>query len=266
MTLTAAQLTSREATGIDAREAGMLLAHAAGKSLHAIDPVDLTPQVLERFRAMVAERAAHRPIAQLLGRRAFWKHDFAVTGDTLDPRPDTETLVEAALARPFSRLLDLGTGTGCIAISLLAEAPQASGLATDVSAAALAVAGANADAIGIGPRLSFAQSDWWAGVTGRFDLIVSNPPYIAADEMAGLAPDVRDWEPHLALTDGADGLTAYRILAAGLADHLAPGGRALFEIGPAQGADVTEILAQAGWPGAQVLPDIDGRPRVVSVE
>ncbi|MDO5621147.1 MAG: peptide chain release factor N(5)-glutamine methyltransferase [Paracoccus sp. (in: a-proteobacteria)] len=213
------------------------------------------------FDAAITARAARQPVAQIIGRRAFWKHDFRVTRDTLDPRPDTETLVAAALDLPWRSLLDLGTGTGAILISLLAERPGVRGLGVDMSSAALEVARDNAACIGV--QADFALSDWFAAVSGRFDLIVSNPPYIAADEMAGLAPEVHDWEPHLALSDGADGLTAYRAITAGAEAHLSPGGWLAVEIGPAQGAAVAALFAQAGLTEIRVLPDLDGRDRAV---
>ncbi|MFN6980131.1 MAG: peptide chain release factor N(5)-glutamine methyltransferase, partial [Gemmobacter sp.] len=216
------------------------------------------------FAAAVAARAARQPIAQIIGRRAFRGRDFRVTPDVLDPRPETEALVDAALAEPFGHVLDLGTGSGAILLTLLAERPAARGLGSDISAAALAVAAGNAAALGVADRARFMQADWLAGITGRFDLILSNPPYVAAGEMPGLAPEVRDWEPHLALTPGGDGLGAYRIIAAGAAAHLAPGGRLMVEIGAAQGDAVPAILRAAGWQAIGLLPDLDGRPRVVT--
>jgi release factor glutamine methyltransferase len=224
-------------------------------------PNDLT---LEMLAIYLAQRAERRPVSQILGRRAFWRHEFEVTGDVLDPRPDTETLVEQALAGPFSRVLDLGTGTGCILLSLLAERPGAHGVGIDLSAPALAVAARNAARLGLADRAAFRQGDWFAGVEGRFDLIVSNPPYIAAAEMAGLAPEVRDWEPHLALTDGGDGLGAYRAITGGAGAHLLPGGRLLVEIGPSQGVAVAGLFTAAGFADVRILPDLDGRDRVVA--
>ncbi|NHF74291.1 peptide chain release factor N(5)-glutamine methyltransferase [Paracoccus xiamenensis] len=209
---------------------------------------------------MLAARAARQPLSQIIGRRAFWKHDFAVTRDTLDPRPETEALVEAALKLPWSSVLDLGTGTGAILISLLAERPGAQGLGTDMSEPALAVARDNAAQIGV--DAAFKRADWFQGVTGTFDLIVSNPPYIALSEMPDLSPEVRDWEPHSALTDFGDGLSAYRAIAAGAVAHLAPGGHVLVEIGWQQGRDVAAIFSAVGAEVA-VLPDLGGRDRVV---
>ncbi|MDJ0638032.1 MAG: peptide chain release factor N(5)-glutamine methyltransferase [Paracoccaceae bacterium] len=216
------------------------------------------------FEEAIRQRAARVPVSQILGRRAFWRHEFRVTPDVLDPRPETETLVELALQEPFRKVLDLGTGSGCIVISLLAERPEARGIGTDVSERAVLVAGENAMAAGVADRLVLPLSDWFEDVGGRFDLIVSNPPYIAADEMAGLEPEVRDHEPRAALTDEGDGLSAYRIIAAKAGDHLTPGGRVLVEIGASQGQAVSELFRAAGLEDVRVHPDLDGRDRVVS--
>jgi release factor glutamine methyltransferase len=252
-----------------AGDARRLLAHALGVDpgrLTLVLPDPLPPGAAEAFDALVSRRAARVPVAQLTGLRAFFGRDFRVTGDVLDPRPETELLVSTALARPFDRVLDLGTGSGCILVTLLAERPAATGVGLDLSPAALAVALGNAATHGVAARAGFALSDWFAAAEGVFDLIVSNPPYIAAAEMAGLAPEVRDHEPAMALTDGADGLQAYRAILAGLAPHLSPGGRVLLEIGAGQGADVTALARAAGWPAPRILPDLDGRDRVVVLE
>ncbi|RKF15079.1 peptide chain release factor N(5)-glutamine methyltransferase [Roseovarius spongiae] len=223
---------------------------------------DMTPEVAARFAAMVESRLRRRPVSQIIGRRAFWMHDFEVTSDVLDPRPETETLVDAARDTGAARVLDLGTGSGCIALSILHELPAARAVATDLSEAALAVARRNADRVGVADRVTFLRSDWFSDVDGQFDLIVSNPPYIAAAEMPGLAPELRH-EPRMALTDGADGLSAYRALARGAGAHLASGGWVMLEIGHAQGADVTALLEAAGLRDVTILPDLDGRDRVV---
>lgn len=252
--------------GLDspAADARRLLAAALGiaperLSLAAADPVDAGAAA--RLEGFLTRRLARQPVAQITGGRDFWKHRFTVTPDTLDPRPDTETLVAAALEVPWRSVLDLGTGTGAILISLLAERPGTRGLGVDLSPAALEVARANAARIGV--EAGFAASDWFGAVMGTFELIVSNPPYIAAAEMAGLAPEVRDWEPHLALTDGGDGLGAYRAIAAGAGAHLAPGGWLMVEIGPTQGAAVAALFRAAGLGAVAVRPDLDGRDRVV---
>ncbi len=249
------------------RDARLLLAHAMAiapdrLTLHLSDP--LAPEAAARFEAALAERISRRPVSQIIGQRLFWGRSFRVTSDTLDPRPETETLVAAALEEPFARVLDLGTGTGAILLSLLADQPQATGLAVDLSPAALQVARQNAGTLGLADRAEFRLSDWFTGIEGRFDLIVSNPPYIAAAEMAELSPEVRDWEPRLALTPGGDGLDAYRAISAGAPAHLEPGGRLMVEIGPTQGEAVADFFRRAGLADVQILLDLDGRPRVVA--
>lgn len=220
---------------------------------------------LHEFMVDIRDRAAHRPVSSILGYRAFYGRRFEVTDDVLDPRPETETLVAAALEHPFAEVLDLGTGTGCILLTLLAERDKATGVGTDLSQRALEVAARNARALGVEGRLWLTHSDWFAGIDGRFDLIVSNPPYIAADEMVGLAPEVRDHDPHMALTDGADGLTAYRQIAHRVGGHLTPKGRCLLEVGAGQAEDVAAIVRAAGLDVTTFHPDLDGRPRVVEV-
>ena len=264
-----AAVVQLQAAGIEGatRDARVLLAHALGigadrLTLHLQDPVSAERQAT--FQAAITARLTRQPVAQIIGRRLFWGLSFRVTPDTLDPRPETETLVAEALTRPFVKVLDLGTGTGCILLSCLKGMPMARGVGVDASPAALLVAEANARDLGLDARARFLRSDWFSAVPGAFDLIVSNPPYIAADEMAGLAPEVRDWEPHLALTPGGDGLDAYRAIARGAGARLMPGGRILLEIGPTQGAVVAGLLAQAGLAEVRVLPDMDGRDRVVA--
>ncbi len=226
----------READIPDAAgDARRLVAHALDLSPHQLRHADVTVTPTQRatLEAALSARVQRQPVSQIVGYRDFWKHRFRVTRDTLDPRPDTEALVAAALERPWRTVLDLGTGTGAILLSLLAERPDARGLGTDLSPAALDVARGNARMLGI--AADFAVADWFAGIDGRFDLIVSNPPYIALAEMAELSPEVRGWEPHGALTDGGDGLGAYRVIAAGARAHLTPGGWLMVEIGPDPG-------------------------------
>ncbi|SFR10720.1 peptide chain release factor N(5)-glutamine methyltransferase [Poseidonocella sedimentorum] len=249
-----------------ARDARRLLAHAArieASRVTLIAPEDLAPDIARNFETLVMRREARVPVSHLVGERAFYGRQFTVSRHVLDPRPETEILVEAALAEPFAEVLDLGTGSGCILVTLLAERAGAVGVGVDISEAACLVAATNAVRHEVADRAEILLSDWFGAVTGRFDLIVANPPYIAEAEMAGLEPDVRDHEPHLALTDGADGLSAYRAIAAGVGGHLAPGGRLLVEIGPTQGAPVREIFVQAGFARVEVLRDLDGRDRVV---
>ena len=249
-----------------ARDARVLLAHVLGigsdrLTLKLSDEMT-APQAVAYEEALRA-RAARQPVAQITGRRLFWGLSFRVTRDVLDPRPETETLVAEALREPFRRLLDLGTGSGCILLSCLKDMPEACGLGVDLSEAALRVAIGNSRDLGLEARAQFRKSDWFSDVAGSFDLIVSNPPYIAEHEMAGLAPEVRDWEPLQALTPSGDGLEAYRIIARGAGARLGPGGRLLVEIGPTQGAAVADLFQAAGLAEIRTLPDMDGRDRVV---
>lgn len=261
-----------QAAGVDGarRDARRLLAHCLDQPsawLISHDDAQIENAQQLRFENMVAERASHRPVSQIIGSREFWGQSFCVTRDTLDPRPETELLVQIALAGPPpKRILDLGTGTGVILISLLNEWPQARGLGVDLSDKALDVARKNVANHNLSDRCDIQQSDWFQSVSGRFDLITCNPPYISEPEMRGLSRDVLDWEPHLALTPGGDGLSSYRQIADHLARHLSPGGRALFEIGPTQASAVAGILSRAGLHQGTVHKDLDGRDRVVSVQ
>ncbi|PTW50123.1 peptide chain release factor N(5)-glutamine methyltransferase [Rhodovulum kholense] len=246
------------------RDARRLLAHAleiAPGRLTLVLPEPVPPAAEARFAAALDRRAAREPVSHIVGLRTFWGRDFRVSRDVLDPRPETETLIEAALSAPYSNVLDLGTGSGCILLTLLLERPGTAGTGTDISAPALAVARENADRLGC-DRARFVLSDWDAAVEGRFDLVVSNPPYIAEAEMPGLAPDLA-FEPRGALTDGGDGLSAYRAIARAAPARLAPGGRLLVEIGPTQARAVSAIFAGAGLETVAIRPDLDGRDRVV---
>jgi release factor glutamine methyltransferase len=252
-----------------ARDARRLMAAALGlapERLTLAAPEPLPAPARAAFERMVEERTRFRPVAQIVGSRAFWGRDFAVSAAVLDPRPETETLVALALAGPVpATVLDLGTGSGAILVTLLAEWPAARGLGTDVDPAALAVAAANAARHGVAARAAFRQADWTEGLAERFDLVVSNPPYIPAGEVAALAADVRGWEPRHALTPGPSGLESYARIAGGLAAVLAPGGRALLETGAGQGAAVAALMRAAGFARIAVHPDLDGRDRVVEV-
>lgn len=251
-----------------AADARHLVAHALGVArdrLILMGPDLLPAGAQDRLDALLARRIAREPVARIIGQRLFWGRGFAVTPDVLDPRADTETLIATALAGAApARLLDLGTGSGAIALTLLAEWPQARAVATDISPAALAVAARNAAALGVADRLDLVLSDWFAAISGRFDLILSNPPYIAADEMAGLAPEVLLHDPAMALSPGGDGLAPYRIIAAQAAAHLLPDGRVMVEIGWTQGASVLDIFAAAGWRDLRLIRDMEGRDRVLS--
>jgi release factor glutamine methyltransferase len=249
-----------------ARDLRLLLAHATGVPADRLTLTlddSLSAAAFAAFEAAVAARAARQPVSQIIGYRLFWGRSFRVTPDVLDPRPETETLVAAALDGAFDRVLDLGTGSGAILLSLLADRPVATGTGTDLSAAALAVASANAGAFGLTDRVTFVQSDWFGTVSGSYDLIVANPPYIAEAELPGLAPEVRNWEPRMALISGADGLDAYRQILRGVRMHLTAQGRAVLEIGASQGAAVTGLCHAAGLHRVTVIRDMDGRDRVI---
>ena len=249
------------------RDARLLLAHACGiasdrLTLHLRD--DMTAAAQQRFTDSIEARLRRQPVSQLIGQRLFWGRPFRVTPDVLDPRPETETLIAAALQVPFVNVLDLGTGTGCILLTLLLERPGTWGYGVELSPAALVVAMHNRHDHGMEGPMVLRQGSWYDPVDLQFDLIVSNPPYIAAAEMPDLAPEVRDHEPHMALTDGGDGLGAYRAIAAGAAAHLVPKGVVMVEIGPTQAGAVAAMMQEAGLQSLRILQDMDGRDRVVS--
>jgi len=223
---------------------------------------DAAPNAAD-FEALLTRRVNREPVSHLIGKRDFYNHAFHVSSDVLDPRPDTETLVSIALQQPAHRILDLGTGSGCILLSLLDEMAKATGLGADLSAGALSVAKKNMAKLELESRCHFVQSDWFENVTGTFDLIVSNPPYIAVDEMETLQPEVRLFEPRIALTDEGDGLSAYRSICAGVDPYLTSGGRLLVEIGPTQAAAVSDMMVQVGLIEIVIHQDIDRRDRVV---
>lgn len=253
-----------------AREARLLLRWASGLSpaaLAAAPEAPLGPVSARRLAAACRARAARQPLSQITGARLFWGRRFRVTPDVLDPRPETEALIAAALEAPYARILDLGTGSGCLLLTLLAERPAATGIGTDLSGPALTVAAETARRLGLTARAGFLRADWCRGVPGRFDLIVSNPPYIAGREIAGLAPEVAAHEPRGALTPagdpGGDGLGAYRRIAAEAGPLLAPGGRLLLELGRGQAPAVAEILAAEGFAPGPPITDLDGTERAL---
>lgn len=251
-----------------ALEARLLLAHAMDvprDRLILLMSDEVSLYAWNTYCLCIENRLAQMPISRIIGRRALWGRDFVVTPDVLDPRPDTETLIEQALSGPIPRrVLDMGTGSGCIIVTLLAEWPETNGIATDISDAALAIAEKNALNHGVMGRLTLINSNWFEAISDRFDLIVSNPPYIATAEMAELSPEVINHDPHIALTPGGDGLDAYRTICAHAPQHLAPNGSLLLEIGWTQAEDVTEIAKNAGFSKVKVLQDIEGRDRVIA--
>ncbi|MGE5546980.1 MAG: peptide chain release factor N(5)-glutamine methyltransferase [Solirubrobacterales bacterium] len=259
--------------GIDTArmDARMLVAEAVGLEQTQVvsrPELELTAAEADRLEALAARRAAREPMSHVLGRRGFWTLTLKVTADTLAPRPDTETVVEAVLAarpdrlRPY-RVLDLGTGTGCLPLALLSEWPNATAVAVDASPAALAVARDNAAACGLADRMEFRLGDWGSGLDGIFDVIVSNPPYIPDDEIDRLDPEVARHEPRLALAGGPDGLDCYRRLAPDLARLLAPGGVTAMEVGAGQAEAVAKLLEECGFSGVTMRADLAGVQRCV---
>ncbi len=250
-----------------ARDARALMAAALGISADRITMKleECPPRAhIRRFDTFIEQRLAHIPVSRILARRLFWGREFIVSPHVLDPRPETEVLIAAALKEgPCRRILDLGTGSGVIGVTLLAEWREATAVVTDLSTEALEVAVANAARAGVGQRMEKLRSDWYGRVAGRFDLVVSNPPYVTLQEFGKLAPEVRLHDPAISLTDGGDGLSAFRLIVAGLTHHLKPGGRVLVEIGPTQAAAVSDMFADAGLDRIAVHQDLDGRDRVV---
>ncbi len=249
-------------------DARLLLQEAAGVSREMLiaDPdLEIAAAAARRFRDHLARRLADEPVSRILGYREFYGRRFKITTDTLDPRPDTETLIEAALAfMPLGearRIIDLGTGTGAIAVTLLAERPQATAVLTDISPAALAVARENAGLHGVEVRATFSQGSWFSGVSGRFDLILSNPPYIPEAILPTLGPEVRNFDPKTALNGGPDGLNPYREMAAEALRFLAPGGRVIVEIGEGQASEIEGIFSAAGFQPERRWADLAGHVR-----
>jgi release factor glutamine methyltransferase len=260
------------------REAGSLLTHATGRDrafliTHADDT--LTAAELAGFREAVARRASGEPFQYIAGRQEFYGLDFEVTPDVLIPRPETELLVETALGllagAEAPLVCDVGTGSGCVAVALLRERADARCLALDVSEAALAVAARNAERHGVAGRLRLLVSDCFdalgaaGGEGARFDLVASNPPYVAEDALAGLQREVREHEPRAALTPGGDGLAVIRRLVADAPRHLKPGGHLVFEIGFDQHERVAALVDPAVWAPLGVRRDLQGIPRAVAL-
>ena len=232
----------------------------------------LTDDETKAIEALAERRRRREPVARIFGSKEFWNLNLQVSPAVLLPRPETETVVEAALdfvahaglRAQHLRILDVGTGSGALLLALLGELPNAAGVGTDISAAALAVASANAERCGLAGRARFLACDMAAGVQDPFDLIVANPPYVARGEIATLAPEVRDYDPALALDGGADGLDGYRAIAAGVPALLAPDGRLIVELGAGQEAPVRALFSNAGLAVGAAREDLAGIPRALS--
>ncbi|SBV91937.1 Release factor glutamine methyltransferase [uncultured Alphaproteobacteria bacterium] len=236
---------------------------------HPEHPVDEAERA--RVEAAVRRRAAREPVSRILGVREFWGLEFRLGEETLDPRPDSETVVAALLEglgdAPRPRVLDLGTGTGCLLLAVLAERPGATGVGVDAAPGAVAVAAENAAALGLTPRAEFVVRDWrnpgWREGLGRFDAVIANPPYIPDADVPGLEPEVRVYDPHAALAGGADGLDPYRLLCPQVPELLVPGGVAAFEVGIGQADAVSALFGAAGLRPGGVRADLGGVDRAV---
>lgn len=258
------------------REAGSLLMHVLARDRSYIlthAEAELSDEQLERFIAALDERAQGKPLQYITGRQEFFGLEFEVNADVLIPRPETELLVEAALSfvsqneAPY--ICDVGTGSGCIVITLLQKLHRARAVALDVSPAALAVAERNANRHGVQDRLTLVTSDCFAnldpGSVPDFDLIVSNPPYVAADALEGLQREVRDFEPHTALVSGEDGLTVIRRLLLESSNYLKSGGFLIFEMGFDQHDAVRDLIDENSWKLLEIFDDLQGIPRTVAL-
>ena len=250
-------------------DAELLMAHVLGVSRSQLLLLRMRDEAAPHaagFDRLVERRAAHEPVAHLLGVQEFFGLEFAVTPDTLIPRGDSETIVQAALdcAAQDARVLDMGTGSGALLLAFLYERPDAKGLGIDASAAALAVASANGQRLGLAERAQFVQANWlesgWAHDLGRFDLVLCNPPYVESDAI--LDPDVREFEPATALFAGPEGLDDYRAIVPQLGKLLVPGGVAIFEIGAGQAEAVGAIASESGF-AAETRRDLADRPRAL---
>ena len=272
-----AAATSLAAAGIGSAhlDAQLLLAAAAHVDRAALlsGSVNLSPETLAQFRALMARRAAREPVAYILGRREFYSLEFEVNREVLIPRPHTETVVDVALEfiteHPRARVLDIGTGPGAIAVAVAVNAPQVSVVATDIWPPALALARRNAISHNVAERIGFVATDLFerldAGpALGKFDLVISNPPYIADDQIPLLEAEVRNFEPQVALRGGSDGLDFFRRIAACVKSHLERGSLLVLEVGARQDSAVAAILAAAGMRPAGMIKDLDGIARVVT--
>lgn len=258
------------AAGIEPAEAArdvlFLAMHALGwdrATLHARDLEPPPDTFAAAYDAAIERRTRREPIAYITGRQEFWSRDFSVSPAVLIPRPETELIIEEALSLAFATVADIGTGSGCLAVTLAAECPRAQVVATDISAPALEVARANARRHGVADRIAFRETPYLDGITGPFDLIVSNPPYVTDAEYADLAPEVHDFEPRSALTAGPDGLDDVRQVLGCAATRLRPGGLLLMEIGFGQAEAVSVLVNASSLALLRISNDLQAIPRIV---
>ncbi len=253
-----------------ALDARLLLQEVTGLThadIVASPEFEVTADDAAKFEALIDRRTSSEPVSRILGKREFYGREFVVTLDVLDPRADTEALLELCLDHVAKdqalRILDLGTGSGILAVSLAAELALATVEAVDISDAALKVAHINAEALGVSGRCSLQRGNWFSGCTGTYDLVVSNPPYIETAAVAGLPPDVRNFDPLLALDGGGDGLAAYRVIAREGSSYLSGEGKVAVEIGAGQRADVTSLFERHGFSCLEARQDLGGHVRAL---
>ena len=252
-----------DTAGRDARllAAAAMDINTAQVTLKALDHVSKQQQ--DHFESMIEQRRSFKPVSRILGKRQFWNRWFEISPDVLDPRGDSEVLVNLALQQKADRILDLGTGSGILALTILSEWPDALAVGADICEKALLIAQRNAVQLEVSDRFQAQKSDWFEAIGGQFDLIVSNPPYIGEDEIPHLDPDVRLYDPMIALSPGRDALLAYQNIASDAIGYLKPGGRLLVEIGFRQGEAVRALFASNGLKSIEIIQDLNGLDRVV---
>ncbi len=268
--LTASQAKLRECGISDhVRDARLLLADCLElrtQNLNLLDDSCISEIKISKFWRMINERCKRKPVSKILGYRSFWGRDFEINENVLDPRGDTETLIKLILDCKFDNMLDLGTGSGAIAITVLAERPNVTCVATDISEYALKTAATNSKRIGVESRLKLLHSNWFDKISAKFDIIVSNPPYISSEEYAQLGPEVLKYDPKISLTLGGDGLEAYREILSQAVNKLSKNGLIFLEIGYTQANAVVQLFREAGFQQIRVHQDLGSRDRVISAK
>ena len=268
--LTASQAKLRECGLSDpVRDARLLLADCLElrtQNLNLLDDSRISEIKISKFWRMIKERCKRKPVSKILGYRSFWGRDFEINENVLDPRGDTETLIELILDCNFENMLELGTGSGAIAITVLAERPEVTCVATDISRYALKTARTNSKRHGVQSRLKLLYSNWFDKVSGSFDIIVSNPPYISSKEYAQLSAEVLKYDPKISLTLGGDGLEAYREILSKALEKLSKNGHIFLEIGYTQANAVGHLFREAGFQQIKVHKDLGSRDRVISAK
>ena len=251
------------------RDARLLLADCLElrtQKLNLLNDSYISEIKISKFWRMVQERCKRKPVSKILGYRSFWGRDFEINENVLDPRGDTETLIELILDCKFENMLELGTGSGAIAITVLAERPEVTCVATDISEYALKTASKNSKRHGVESRLNLLNSNWFENISGSFDVIVSNPPYISSKEYAQLSAEVVKYDPKISLTLGGDGLEAYRKILSQALEKLSKNGHIFLEIGYTQANAVGHLFREAGFQQIKVHKDLGSRDRVISAK